>query len=245
MSPTEFASESLALVVRGRFDPTKFSPGWLLVNHLIGEEQTRSAEIQAITPQISIFVAGWLSVQVTEDTFSLSTSDPTEYLRLRDLALGIFGILEDSPVNAIGINRSFHIKIDSIERWHSIGDTVAPKKIWEQAMLLPGTVGLTVRGSRKDEYAGYIQVRFEPSNLINRGIFVERNDHYILKKVDRQPSTREELFGLENLASLEIPPAPGHLKIAAEILRSNWQASLTDSADIVRIFADMGEFREA
>jgi hypothetical protein len=235
----EFASEAVTVVVRGHFNPAIFSPGWLFAQGLIGREQTEFAEIQAIVPQAAIFSAGWVNFQATPDMLSLATEDPVEYPRLRDLAVSILRLLKETPVNALGINRAVHMKVDSIEDWHRLGDTVAPKAIWEKMLSLPGTASLSIRGVRQDDYAGFVQVRFEPSNAVPCAIFIEQNDHFVLKEVAGQPETREELFDPRYSEFLVVEPSPSLVSIAVEILTRRWDSSISRGNEIARQLWDL------
>jgi hypothetical protein len=131
-------------------------------------------------------------------------------------------------VRAIGINRGVHLKIDAMDRWHGLGDLVAPKDVWEEVVSLPGTIGLTIRGVRSDNYAGYIGIKFESSNIVEQAIFVERNDHYVLRRVATQPTSRLELFSQEHADTLDVAPSPDNLEVAVEILRNKWEESISE-----------------
>jgi hypothetical protein len=71
--------------------------------------------------------------------------------------------------------------------------------------------------------------------VVPLGIFVEQNDHYVLRKVSRQPSSRSELFNLENARGLEIEPSPENLGLALEIISKKWEESISRGNEIARV----------
>ena len=54
----------------------------------------------------------------------------------------------------MGINRDMHFRIEREERWHALGDILAPKDIWSQKLAgcgdrnKPGLRSMTIEGQR-------------------------------------------------------------------------------------------------
>jgi hypothetical protein len=239
----EFAHESVAVVVLGTFNPTVISPVWLLANGLVGEKQAKSAVIRMITAELASFDIEWLTLEVTCDRLLATTADPTEYPRLRDLALGIFAVLDETPVMAVGINRVVHMRQGSADAWHRVGDTVAPKEFWNGFLTLPGTAGLSVRGVRQDEYLGFVNIRFEPSSVVvPNGIFVERNDHYVLRMAERQPKSRAEADDPDYARRLnDIKPSSENVALLTSILAEKWDESIVAGNEVAQSLWELGE----
>jgi hypothetical protein len=57
-------------------------------------------------------------MQVVEDRFTASTTQAPYFDTLRELVQGVFHILDQTPILALGINHSFHFLVDSEHMWH-------------------------------------------------------------------------------------------------------------------------------
>jgi len=97
--------EALGIVHRGNFNPAIFQPSWFAAQNLIRPQEAEAAEIEIIHPKVAAFTAGWLRLHVVEDRFHASTTQVAYFETLRDLVLGVFGILSHIPLKALGINR--------------------------------------------------------------------------------------------------------------------------------------------
>ena len=93
---------------------------------------------------------------------------------------------------------------------------------------------VTLEGERTDAYHGAIHVKVEPSVLIERGVFIEVNDHYVLERRSVVPTTRAD-FLLEGtqLNPTEFEPSADRIPIANEIVDGNWYESLARADGIV------------
>jgi len=111
----------------------------------------------------------------------------------------------------MGINRHAHIKLESVDKWHYLGDILAPKDHWKKILhdeageRDTGLQSLTVRKSKRpDGLLGYVQVKVEPSSRVPNGVFVEVNDHFEISAKD--PLGCEEILEiLENNYSMSMP----------------------------------------
>src|SRR5450432_3637 len=84
-----------------------------------------------IGPQLTVFQADWLTVQVVPTQAMWTTVDLARSLDLRDVVLGIFELLPETPVDALGINFDVHFRTDSEKAWHAFGDMMLLKDFWE------------------------------------------------------------------------------------------------------------------
>lgn len=237
MARPEVVIDGVAIVIRGYFNPAIVSPGWLLAQELINADEFLEAKVPLVTPEFGQFETAWFDGQVTKDTLQLSTVHATEFERLRDVAIGILSTLPFTPILALGINRQVHASVGSREEWHAIGDVLAPKEPWGDALHLPGTKSLTLWGVRQDLEGGRIHVTVEPSVRVPLGIYVAHNDHYALTKVERQPQDREELWEEENPE----PPTSDKIPHAIEILTERWRDSMQRAE---RLFGQVWAMRE-
>ncbi|MFC1926025.1 hypothetical protein ACFLW2_04955 [Chloroflexota bacterium] len=195
--PPQIEIQAANIVIRGDFNPAIFHPSWFASYELIRQEEADAAKIQIVHPDAAVFSTDWLEFNVMRDRFLASTKLESHYDSIRDLVISILGLLSQTPLKAMGFNREFHCRLQSVEAWHSLGHKLAPKIYWEELLANPGMKSLTIQGTRSDSLAGYIQVKVEPSNIIEHGIFVTVNDHYILHS-DKPSSASSEAIEILN-----------------------------------------------
>jgi hypothetical protein len=228
--------DSASVVVKGHFNPTIFSPAWLAVEGIISKEDSAEATIEIIAPQIAVIQLPWVRCQVDDTSLQLTTADPQEFLRLRDLGVAILNVLRHTPVGAVGLNRAVHFGVSDPQRWHAIGDTLAPKEPWDGVLDVVGTGSVTVQGVRPDDYLGHVQVTVEPSMRVQPGIFVAYNDHHLLQKSERRIRSREEMVPQPKY----ITPDNKLIPMALDVITNNWETSMTRADLIIARVASMG-----
>jgi hypothetical protein len=232
-------SEGASIVILGRFNPAIISPAWLVMKGLLGEQESHGVSEQVIVPQLSVFTASWLRCETSDDRFSVSAEDPLEYQRLRDVAIGVLDALPETPVVALGMNRYFHFRYADMTTWHAIGDALAPKENWHGALHLAGMRSLLMEGARPDEYLGFIRIKIEPSNVITPGVFVDYNDHYVLREAPRRYMSREDFTDPEVATAMkETTPSSERVPIARQIILEGWEKSLAAAASSTQVVMD-------
>jgi hypothetical protein len=224
------AVDQSAVVVRGNFNPAIFSWNWLLDQDLVSAAQEDTFSTELITADVTIFINGSVRCQVTRDTFQVETSDIGEIERLRDFTVGVFRKLAHTPVSALGINRSVHIPVDSMEIFHAIGDAILPKNFWSSFLRSPGMRTSIVLGLRPDTYAGYVQVGVEPSYTVPRAVYISHNDHFGLK-IGAEISGRDDPLFLTQHQAVE--PSAKNVEIALNILAEEWNQSIARAHDAI------------
>lgn len=173
-----------SVVLLGRFSPAIFQPAWLASHSLIRQEEAEHAKGLVFAPEVASFTVDWLRLQVTTDRFEAATEDPAHAEVLRDLVVSIFTLLEHTPFEKMGINRSLHYKMESEEHWHRFGDLLAPKSPWKATLSKPGLRSLTMEGARAEASEARIQVKVEPSQRVHPGISFDTNEHYEVSGAD-------------------------------------------------------------
>lgn len=177
-------SEGASIVLLGSFNPGIFQPAWFGAHELIKPEESESAKINVIHPEVSAFATDWFSIQVLKERFTVQASDPGHYSPLADLVLGLFQLLEHTPFDKMGLNRFLHFRMASEDEWHRVGDLLAPKEPWRAILKKPGLRSLYMQDAPEEttsEGAGVKVVRFvriEPSQAVHPGVFVEVNRHH-------------------------------------------------------------------
>lgn len=158
----ELKRQEASIVVVGSFNPTIFNPDWLYRHDLISQADIEGANVELIHRDISKFSTSWFAIDVLQDRFLARTNDESCFLLLRDLIVSIFSILNQTPVKQMGMNINFDLSFRDEGLWHKLGDTLAPKDIWNKS--LPSRVGLitlTVKCPRTDQFKGNLRISIE------------------------------------------------------------------------------------
>jgi hypothetical protein len=239
MDLPNLALDSVAVVVKGYFNPALFSSGWMLSRGLITAQDAVDAKQQAATPDVAIFETSWFRLFSTRDSLNISTVESEDFERVRDLTVGILKDLPETPIAVMGINRDVHFTVSSKKEWHSIGDRLAPKDIWSGVLREPGTATLGILSLRSDEYSGHVQVTVQPSARFPLGIFVSHNDHYSLEEGKPQLKSRDELTLPSEITADDVDPKKSAL--AVRILNEMWSDSMNRSAIVFERIADQAK----
>lgn len=213
-------SEATSIVLIGSLNPAIFHPSWFAAHNLLRAAEAEAAVTNIVHPDVASFKTEWLEVSVVRERLQISTAQEPQYEALRDIAVGILGLLSHTPIRAMGINRDFHFDLVTENRWNELGHRLVPKQDWAPLLVRPGMRTLVVEGVRPDELKGYLRVTVQPSAQIPYGVFIEVNDHYILKTEERESDGA-------NTARL--------------ILSEEWDESMKRGSDIARAIAKIGE----
>ena len=174
-------AEGLEVVLVGSFNPAIFHPEWFFRQGLIAEQDAQEAKIQDVSGEITVVQLCGMRLQCLGDRFSLGTSNVSLAERMQDLIFQTFTLLSHTPITACGINPQVHYSVGSIEYWHKIGHTLAPKEpVWNDLLDRPGMQSLSIKAPRSGEFPGEINVTVEPSMKFRPGVSVKANYHYAL-----------------------------------------------------------------
>lgn len=179
--------EEVSVVVVGNFNPAIFNPDWLLRHELIRDEDIDDAEIDVIHPEVSRFSLAWCQVEVLANRFVLRSTERGYFEAARDLAVGMFSVLSETPITALGINSTFRDKSDNREIFDRLGDLLAPKEPWEK--LFPkspkhGLYQLNIQSERDDKVPGFWNTTIRPLFMEDGfGIEVQLNCHFAFNKI--------------------------------------------------------------
>lgn len=177
--------DRVSIVLIGSFNPAIFHPAWFEQQGLLPSIETKSAQIEIISNDIAIFSVGWLRLEVVGERFTAKTNDESKFGPLFDLVTGTFKILEHTPITQLGINRELQFALPTVEKWHTVGHTLAPKKIWEKYTSAPGMKALVMECVRDDKREGALNITVKPTipdktSLKPWRVEVAVNDHMVL-----------------------------------------------------------------
>lgn len=175
--------EARSVVLIGNFNPLIFQPAWFSQKELIQEEEARSAVIEIIHPEITKFNIGdWLNFEVTVNRCSFTTAKEPYFEPIKDLVFGIFSILRETPISALGINNTFNLLLHNYENNYKFGSTLTPLDIWDQKIKKPRLLRLEIiEEERIDNFRRSISIT--PSNQ-KMGISININNDYKIKKIE-------------------------------------------------------------
>ena len=186
-----------SIVLIGNFNPTVFQPVWLKDTGLLSEPDSEATQIKVIHPEVAELEADWFHLIVTRDRFSIRTKLESHHESLRDLVLGTFKILESTPLRQLGINFLGDFGPYESERWHGIGDLLAPKEKWREILNSPGLFNLQIKSLKENDEDGFIITTLQPSKTNPNSIHIDLNDHYQLKDLEK-PISATEIISMLN-----------------------------------------------
>ena len=179
-----------SIVLAGRFNPAIFTPAWFELHGLLPEGTAEIADLEVAHVQATAFRAEWLHLNVMAERFSAETVQAPD-IRVRDLVLRTFTEhLQHTPIHSVGINRTVHYNVYSLETRDRIGRLLAPIEPWGpwgEELGLSGTHGgmtsltMTQIDPAGRPPGGRINAKVEPSTRVGEGrtgVYVNVNDHY-------------------------------------------------------------------
>ena len=187
MPELEVEMQAATIVLVGAFNPAIFQPSWFGARELIPKKEAEAADVNVIHAGISSFSLEWLAVEVTSDRFQATANDPGHFPLLRDFVCGSFRVLQHTPCTALGLNCTFHARLQDHEVWHRLGDRLAPKEIWNRILepkakkldrASTGLLSLSILGNRPGAQCDGVTINIAPSSKIRDGIFLTSNEHY-------------------------------------------------------------------
>ena len=137
----EYRQTEGSIVLVGTFFPLLLIPQWFIRNKLLPEEDS-GAQIEVIVKELTKFTVASISIEVQEAKLVLKSAQQAFDYLIRDLALGIITLLPEANVTHVGLNVNVHIECKDHNFWHFIGDSLAPKQLWNDIVPDSPRVGL-------------------------------------------------------------------------------------------------------
>jgi hypothetical protein len=235
MDMPELPSDSMNVVLLGKFDPLQITPRWLRQVDLIGVEDYESYSIEVISPTATIVSFGSIRLQIGPENLQVGTDASGDVEAARDLAAGILLSNGSSEISAMGINRMVHFGA-GFDRYHAIGDALTPKELWVGVLRMPGMLNVGISGVRDDGYGGNINVQVQPSAVVRPGVFISINDHYTLTYADT-PTDRSTPLGPDEASPQR---SAEKIPIALKILAEGFSASRSRAQAIINHVMSLG-----
>jgi len=172
-------AQGIDVILVGSFNPAIFHPQWFLRHELIGEEEADPQGVKVVSTDVTEIRIGEIRLVCVGERLTLGTQNIAYEQKLRDLLEGMLSLLPHTPVRACGINPAAHYQLASVEYWHKIGHTLAPKNlIWNDLFVKPGLKNLTIQSKAKPDDLNERNITVEPSGRFNPGLFIQVNNHF-------------------------------------------------------------------
>jgi len=173
------AKVAATLVLVGPVNPVMFHPEWFKHNELLKAAEADAAELQVLSPNITMFKNDWLEVDIRPERIQLRTQQEPYFPVLRDLGLGILRCMPRVPIPQLGFNWENYYQFQNSDDYHSLGHKLAPKEPWGNQMVKPGMVSLIMRSERADDWKGVKNFTVRPDLQSATGLeaIVAVNDH--------------------------------------------------------------------
>lgn len=184
---------TLAVVILGSFNPAIFQPAWFAAEELLPLGEAENAVVEVVHPEVSIFEADWLRLEVTRERLAFVTPRESHFEALRDLAIGTLTLLRHTPTRVCGVNHSSVLQYPDRKSFDGFGWRLSPRDLWEPVLTRPGVVLLDEQGVRPDERDGYIRVRLQTFLDGTYRVRLEVNDHFDFSSAGNSPTSTEAL----------------------------------------------------
>lgn len=168
------------VVLRGKFNPAIFHPSWFARHQLIRDNEVPTdPEGLLVMESHAQFTVGGFNLLVNHDRFQVGTSDLALELPLADLVRGVFGLLDQTPLTVLGVNRLVHFKLANEAAWEKIARHLAPHDIWADLISAPKMLGVGHEAARTDGLPGRLTVHVMHSGAIQSPAVVVNINHHI------------------------------------------------------------------
>ena len=176
-------AESASIVLVGSFNPAILHPQWFAKHGLIPEAEAEAANVAVVSPNLTAVEFAWFTLKVMDERFMATTPDPSQYRALEECVSGTFGLLEFTPIVAMGLNSERHIRVPTKDIWTPLEEKLAPREVWTPVFPGPrdgasALQTLSVVGDRPESSAERLSVTIEPSRRFQPGLFLRTNEHF-------------------------------------------------------------------
>jgi hypothetical protein len=189
--------EIISIVFVGKFNPVIFQPLWFSSENLIRKSEGEEAKVELIHPDVTIFNLDWIRLEVLRDKIIFRSLQDEHEEEIADLIVSTFKLLRHTPIDKMGINKEVIFSAENEQAWHKIGDTLAPKEIWEPIVNKPGMNSVTIESLRgASTFKGYIRTKIEPYQNLKYGVSISVNDHYEIEVNERTITNSDDIINI-------------------------------------------------
>jgi hypothetical protein len=179
MSLSEPEIQGVTVVLLGSFNPGIFTTDWLARNGLTADQPEGVTSVGSlVSPQFTVLNLPRFALAVQPERFEATAPSREHFEALRDLIVGMFAILEHTPVTQLGFNHLAHYRAPSKDLWDAVGHTLAPKPVWAKYLTDPGMLSLTIRGKRPGAPDSRLDAIVQPSTQLRHGVYIQTTEHY-------------------------------------------------------------------
>lgn len=199
MSAWSLVGEEASIVLIGSFNPSIFHPEWFIRHKIVpewnyeaGQSRGGAAPVAILPDLAQVEFQDDRRLEVFLNKFVIRTTRASEYLTLKDIVTNSFGILQETPIDQMGMNHQVLIEIPELSDWLKFGEQIAPKTPWmniasyiddlddEQQQRL-GLWNITMHMPRPDELPGHIRPNIKVENNARRQLSISINSHINLQ----------------------------------------------------------------
>lgn len=172
--------KTIHLVFAGDFNPSIIQPFWLANKGLIRDSEAQDAKVEIIHNEFVRFSFDWVTIEVRQDRFDIQSSQEPYFSIVKDLCIGIFNSLKETPIKGLGINHIWHCNLRNSESYFEFGNKLAPLINFDflnNARMIHLDI---IEQKRSDNKPGSYRIRIEPTDKAstNFGVAININDHF-------------------------------------------------------------------
>ncbi len=175
--------DELNIVLIGSFNPVIITPFWLSGKSLIRESEAISAsdKVRIMHPEIVDYDLDWASLEITQKKFHLRCTKVPFFEIARDLVVGIFSILKETPITSFGYNHNKTITLKNEKRFYEFGNKISPLSNWSNFLDNPRLQRIDIlekESKQKEEGSVSITIYSSIDVDVPYGVVININDHY-------------------------------------------------------------------
>lgn len=176
--------KTLSVVIVGDFNPNILQPYWLSSKKLISEDEASAALLENIHPEISSFSLDWVRIEMTRKRCEFRTTKEPYFDAVKDLVIGVFGILRETPISQLGLNNIFELNLLDKQQFYDFGGRLTTLDLWNDSLSNPKLLQIEiVEEQRSDGNIGLRRVKVSSGMNANAPLRVDVaiNDHFELR----------------------------------------------------------------
>jgi len=201
----------LNIIILGFFNPVIITPFWLSTKNLIRETDAINAKIRIMHNEIVDYDLEWATIEITQKRFHIKCTQEPFFEITRDLVVGIFSLLKETPIDSFGFNHTKTVSLKTEDRYYEIGNRLSPFSNWSEGLDDPRLQRLEIldkESKQKSHGSILITIYSTAANELNQAVGININDHY--------PFSEKE--GIKFSANLFIEYWDNSLNIANNVL---------------------------